>query len=218
MKIVLLSCIFASFSISSFSQVSNTWSVKFSEAIRTRWTTTPVAGRVCIDKMTSKGWEYSNSIVLHGMEKVYDQVNTASYLTYIQTYVDNFVNSSGAFTSAITLNTLDKIHPGIICLFLYEKTGLIKYKTIATTLKNVLVGIAPVGTAGVYHRTTNGMYWHKDNGTTYDNVVMLHGVYMAHPFLAKYGRLFGDNAAIDTAVDQALFVYNQLYDPVTHLV
>jgi len=213
MKTFLQGCIFLLFTISSFSQASNTWAVKFSEAIRTRWTTAPAAGRVCIDKMTSKGWEYSNSIVLHGMEKVYNQVNDVNYLNYIQTYVDNFVNGSGAFISATTLNTLDKIHPGILCLFLWEQTGLIKYKTIATTLKNVLVG------PGVtYGRTSNGIFWHKDNGTTYDNVVMLDGMYMAHPFLAKYGSLFGDNAAMDTAINQTLFTYNQLYDPVTHLI
>src|SRR5258705_4379350 len=138
MKIVLLSCIFASFSISSFSQVSNTWSVKFSEAIRTRWTTTPVAGRVCIDKMTSKGWEYSNSIVLHGMENVYNQVNDAIYLNYIQTYVDNYVNTDGTFKAGVTLVSLDRIHPGILLLFLYEKTGLARYQTAAATLRNVL--------------------------------------------------------------------------------
>ena len=47
---------------------------------------------------------------------------------------------------------------------------------------------------------------------------MLDGIYMAHPFLVKYGRMFGDNAAIDTAVNQTLFVYSQLYDPTTHLI
>jgi unsaturated rhamnogalacturonyl hydrolase len=213
MKTFLLSCIFLFFSISSFSQASNTWSVKFSNAIMSRWTTANVSGKVCIDKMTSKGWEYSNSIVLHGMEKVFNQVNTPAYLTYIQTYVDNFVNGSGAFISATTLNSLDKIHPGILCLFLWEQTGLLKYKTLATTLKNVLVGPGLT-----YGKTSNGIFWHKDNGTTYDNVVMLDGMYMAHPFLAKYGSLFGDAAAIDTAVNQTLFTYNQLYDPATKLV
>ena len=47
---------------------------------------------------------------------------------------------------------------------------------------------------------------------------MLDGIYMAHPFLVKYGRMFSDNAAIDTAVNQTLFVYSQLYDPTTHLI
>ena len=47
---------------------------------------------------------------------------------------------------------------------------------------------------------------------------MLDGMYMAHPFLAKYGSLFNDNAAIDTAVNQTLFAYNQLYQSSSHLI
>jgi unsaturated rhamnogalacturonyl hydrolase len=202
--------LFLCLTISSFGQASNTWSVKFSNALISRYSPT-------INAMTGKGWEYSNTIMLHGMEKVYNEVTDINYLNYIRAYVDAYVNGSGGFSSAVTLNSLDKIHPGIVCLFLWEKTGVLKYKTIATTLRNTLVGLAPQP-AGPYHRTTNGIFWHKDNGTTYDNVVMLDGMYMAHPFLAKYGSLFSDNAAIDTAVNQTLATYNQLYDPVTKLI
>ena len=161
--------------------------------------------------MTSKGWEYSNTIITHGMEKVYNQVPTAAYLTYIQNYVDTYVTAGGGFTAAVSLTSLDRIHPGISCLFLYEKTGLIKYKTAATALRNVLVG-----PSSTYSKTSNGIFWHKLSG--YNNIVMLDGIYMAHPFLVKYGSLFNDNAAIDTAVNQALFVYSQLYDNTTHLI
>jgi unsaturated rhamnogalacturonyl hydrolase len=199
--------LFLAIAFSSNSQVANTWSVKFSTAIANRY-------KPNVNAMTSKGWEYSNSIMLHGMEKVYNNVTDSTrYLTYIQAYVDAYVNGSGAFSPAQTVNSLDKIHPGIICLFLWEKTGLTKYRTIATTLKNILVG------SGItYGRTSNGIFWHKDNGTTYDNVVMLDGMYMAHPFLAKYGSLFSDAAAIDTAVNQILFCYNQMYVSATHLI
>ncbi len=162
-----------------------------------------------IDNMTSKGWEYSNTIIMHGMEKVYDNVPTASYLSYIQAYIDLYVNPAGAISQ--TINSLDKIHPGITCLFLYEKTGLLKYKTAATFLRNKLVG-----PSATYSKTSNGILWHKLSG--YNNIMMLDGMYMAHPFLAKYGSLFNDNAAIDTAVNQTLFAYNQLYDNTTHLI
>ncbi|MEO8403018.1 MAG: glycoside hydrolase family 88 protein [Chitinophagaceae bacterium] len=188
--------------LTSIAQVSNTWSVKFSDAITTRYTPT-------INAMTSKGWEYSNTIILHGMEKVYNNVSTAAYLNYIKAYVDTYVNGSGVITASLV--SLDRIHPGISCLFLYEQTGLLKYKTAATTLRNVLVG-----PSATYSKTSNGIFWHKLAG--YDNVVMLDGIYMAHPFLAKYGRLFNDAAAMDTAINQTLFVYSQLYDPIKHLI
>jgi unsaturated rhamnogalacturonyl hydrolase len=198
------------FSYSSFAQVSNTWSVKFADAIIARWPTASGG----INAMTAKGWEYSNAIVLQGIQKVYGQTNTASYLNYIQSYVDVYVNSSGGWTaSAPAITSLDKTHPGILALFLYEKTGLAKYKTISTTLRNMYVGAG-----ATYSKTVpDGILWHK-MGSTYDNVCLIDGIYMLHPFLAKYGRLFNDNAAIDTAVNQTLFIYNKLYDNTTHLI
>lgn len=209
MKKLLLSCLFSVTIISSFAQSANTWSVKFSDAIKTRYTPT-------INNMTSKGWEYSNTIITHGMEKVYNLVNDASYLAYIKAYVDLYVNSGGAISA--TINSLDRMHPGISVLFLYEKlksnsADSLKYRTAATTIRNILVG-----PSATYPKTAiGGIFWHKNNGS-YNDIVMLDGIYMGHPFLAKYGSIFGDNAAIDTAVNQTLFVYNQLYDNTTHLV
>jgi unsaturated rhamnogalacturonyl hydrolase len=176
MKTFLLGFIFLCITISSFSQASNTWSVKFSEAIRTRWTTTPVSGRVCIDKMTSKGWEYSNSIVLHGIEKVYNQVNDANYLNYIQTYVDNYINTDGTFKAGVTLVSLDRIHPAILCLFLYQQTGLSRYQIAAATVRNVLVGAG--ASYAPYRTPINKIFWHKQS--SYDNIMMLDGIWRIH--------------------------------------
>jgi unsaturated rhamnogalacturonyl hydrolase len=212
MKNLLAGCIFLFFSLSSFSQASNTWSVKFSDAIVSRYTPT-------INAMTGKGWEYSNTIILHGMEKVYNCVNNASYLNYIKGFIDTYLNADGTFTGAVSLVSLDRVHPGISCLFLYEKlksnlADSLKYRTAATNLRNVLVGAS--ATYSPYRTPVKKIFWHKQTG--YDNIMMLDGMYMAHPFLAKYGKLFGDNAAMDTAVNQVLFAYNQLYVSGTHLI
>ena len=205
MKSFLAGIVFTFCAFTSLGQsASATWSVKFSNAIVSRYTPT-------INAMTSKGWEYSNTIILHGMEKVYNQVTTAAYLNYIQAFVDTYVNTDGTFKPAVTLTSLDRIHPGISLLFLYEKTGLIKYKTAATTLRNLVVG-----PSATYSKTWNGILWHKLSG--YNNISMLDGMYMGHPFLAKYGAMFGDDKAIDTAVNQVLFIYSQLYDNTTHLI
>ncbi len=198
---VLVLCLI--FSGSKAQTSDDTWAVKFSNAIISRY-------QPNINAMTGKGWEYSNTIITEGMEKVYNDVtDSVKYLNYIKTYIDAYVNSSGTISASLT--SLDRVHPGISCLFLYEKTGLTKYKTAATTLRNLLVG-----PSSTYSKTSNGIFWHKLSG--YNNIVMLDGIYMAHPFLAKYGSMFGDNAAIDTAVNQTLFVYSQLYDPTTHLI
>lgn len=201
MKNIFTSCLLLIYSTGIFSQASNTWAVKFSDAIVSRY-------QPNINKMTGKGWEYSNSIILHGMEKVYANVPNATYLNYIKAYVDAYVNSSGAITGLS--QSLDKIHPGIICLFLYEKTGQAKYKTAATNLRNYLL-------TGGYPKTPTGGYWHK-NTSQYKNVMMADGMYMAHPFLAKYGRMFNDQACLDTAASQILMLNSKLFISSTNLV
>ena len=202
----VLFCIFFFASFLSFSQTPNdTWSVKFSNALIFRYQPT-------VNALTAKGWEYSNTIMTHGMEKVYNQVpDSVKYRNYIKSYIDAYVNSSGVINA--TINSLDRTHPGISCLFLYEKTGLAQYKTAATTLRNMYVG-----STATYPKTATGkIFWHKNNGT-YNDMVLIDGIYMLHPFLAKYGRMFNDNAAIDTAVNQTLYVYYQLTDNVKHLI
>src|SRR5882757_4465669 len=141
---------------------SNTWSVKFSNAIMSRYTPT-------INKMTNKGWEYSNSIILVGMEKVYEQVPTAGYLNYIKAYIDAYVNSNGVVSSKImsTLG-LDAVHPGLLCIFLYQKTGQTKYKLAAQHLRDTLI-IKSIG----YPRTPEGGYWHRNDATNFKNAELL---------------------------------------------
>jgi len=212
MKSLTISFVFLLVTLSSsFGQAaSGTWSVKFSDAILSRYTPT-------INAMTGKGWEYSNTIILHGIEKVYNQLPAASYtayLNYIKAYADAYVNTDGTFKAGVTLVSLDKIHPGISLLFLYEKTGLSQYQIAATALRNVLVG--STASYNPYRTPTKKIFWHKQSG--YDNIMMLDGMYMAHPFLAKYGRMFNDAAAIDTAVNQTLFAYNQLFVSGTKLI
>ncbi|WP_229761177.1 glycoside hydrolase family 88/105 protein [Ferruginibacter lapsinanis] len=174
--------------------------MKFSDAILTRYTPT-------INSMTNKQWEYSNSIVLHGIEKVYANTRDTNYLKYIKTYVDAYVNGAGAITGLAP--TLDKIHPGILCLFLYQETGLTRYKTAATNIRNYILATTN------FAKTPDGGFWHKNIG--YDNIMMLDGIYMAHPFLAKYGQMFKDDSAMNTACRQTLLLASHTYDSSLHL-
>lgn len=190
---------------------SNTWSVKFSNALIGRYQPT-------IDAMTNKGWEYSNGIMLVGMQKVYNQVSTASYkssyLSYIQAYVDAFVNASGVVNSQIMSKLgLDGTHPGLLCIFLYQQTGQSKYKIAAQHLRDTIM-LSAIG----YPRTPEGGFWHRNDAVNYKNVEYLDGIYMVNPFLAQYGAEFGDAAATDSAVDQAILLYGHNYSSTTHLL
>jgi unsaturated rhamnogalacturonyl hydrolase len=172
----------------AFTQLSNTWAVKFSDAIVSRYQPT-------IDNMTGKGWEYSNGIILRGMEEVYNKTGTSAYYNYIKAYVDAFVDASGNVTGLGT--TVDKIQPGILCLYLYEINGQAKYLTAANNVKNRLLSTSPV----YYNKTPDGGYWHKNDGTM-DNVMMVDGMYMLHPFLA---RLAHDDPGNTSLYDVATF-------------
>ncbi len=201
-KNILLSFLLLYITISGFAQ-SDTWGVKFSNTILTRYTPT-------INSMTNKGWEYSNSIILHGMEKIYEYTRDTNYLNYIKTYIDSYINTSGTITPTALSATLDKIHPGLLCLFLYKETGLTKYKNAATNIRNYLL------TGTTFNKTPDGGFWHKNDGN-YNNVMMLDGIYMAQPFLAKYGAMFNDTACINTAVSQTLLLASHTYDSALHL-
>lgn len=184
----------------SFSQAT-TWAIQFSDAIRTRHTPT-------INNMTNKGWEYSNGIVLHGMEKVYNSTNDANYLNYIKAYVDLYVAANGT-VSDLGL-TVDKIQPGVLCLFLYEQTGQQKYLTAATNLKNYAYTN--------FRKTPDGGFWHKSEQNvtsyTYYNVMMADGMYMLHPFFAKYAHITNDLSLFDDLTFQLTFFANKaMYSP-----
>lgn len=191
---------------SFFSSAQTTYGVQFSDAIISRWPSG-------INSMTSKGWEYSNSIVLLGMADIYEKTNDAKYLTYIKTYVDGYIGTDGTGVSSVLAQTLDNIHPGLLCLWLYEKTGTLKYKTAATTIRDYLLKTG----IGAYPRTPENGFWHK-NTTAYTNVMMLDGIYMASPFLAKYGAIFNDTVAIDEAAFQTMILYSHLYNATNKLV
>jgi unsaturated rhamnogalacturonyl hydrolase len=143
------------------------------------------------------------------MENVYDYTGNSNYLNYIKAYIDSYVDSSGNVTGLAT--SLDNIHPAILCLFLYQQTGWAKYKTAATNVRNYLL------TNPGFNKTPDGGYWHKNDGT-YNNVMLLDGIYMAHTFLSEYGSMFNDTVAMDTAVDQTLLLASHVYINATHLV
>lgn len=181
------------------------WGIKFSNAIIDRY-------QPNIDAMTHHGWDHSNSIILHGMEKVYARTNDQACFQYIKSFVDSFVSADGTIKGLRP--TLDGMHPGVLCLFMFEKTGEAKYKTAATNMRNYILGTA--SSPSPFRKTPEGGYWHK-NDDHYSNVMTVDGAYMANPFLVKYGKMFNDSESIDAATFQALLVASHCFNIETHL-
>lgn len=154
------------------SQNKNSIGVAFANMILKEWSDPT--------KITDKGWEYNNSIVLYGIEKIYRNTKDKRYLDYIKKWVDSYIDSEGNITFKNEMNNLDYIHPGLLLFFLYEETNEEKYKKAAFNLKKRLLA---------HPRNSLGGFWHKD---VYPHEMWLDGIYMAEPFLVKYGYLFGE--------------------------
>lgn len=166
-----------------------------------------------IDEMGRNGWDHSNSAVLHGMEKIYRRTQDKVYLNYIKAFADQFVANDGSI-KALQPN-LDGMHPGVLCLFLYEETGEKKYLQAAKVMRDMMVGTAAQPTT--FRRTPQGGYWHKSEAK-YTNVMTVDGLYMAYPFLVRYALVAEEPALLDLAASQILMVSEHSFDQRAKLV
>jgi unsaturated rhamnogalacturonyl hydrolase len=173
-----------------------TLAVQFADTVIRRWPDP----RNIADR--ARGWDYNNGIVLRGMMEVFKRTSDLRYLAYIKQYVDYFVDATGnLYTDAAQTkpiqsqqHSLDLIQPAILLLFLAEQyPDDTRYRTAATIVRDMFSKFPVNGEGG---------FWHKQ---TYPNEMWLDGIYMAEPFLAKYGAANASCGAYcsDTPVTQA---------------
>lgn len=172
------------------------WGKQFADMILTHW-----PDPMSIDP-NRNGWEYNTGIVLFGMSKIYEKSRDPRYLNYIRHWVDSYVDEKGNLKwEQERAHNLDYIQPAILILFLYEQTGESKYQLAARKVRESLESVP---------RNPEGGFWHKG---IYPNEMWVDGIYMAEPFLVRYGKLFGDAAFCnDMAVFQTALVSCHAYD------
>ena len=178
------------------------WGVRFADTVIATWPD-PAA----IDP-AKNGWEYNTGIVLFGMAKMYDATKDPRYLDYIKRWVDGYVNEQGVLGwDQSRTHNLDYIQPGMLVLFLHERTGDPRYKAAAKTVREAFDRIP---------KNADGGFWHKSQ---YPNEMWIDGIYMGQPFLVNYGRLFDDAAfGNDMAVFQSTLAARHCLDPKTGLL
>lgn len=198
-RTILITFLLTLTAVTTHSQDTN-WGVDFSDAIMDRHPNT-------INSLTGKGWEYSNSIILYGMIKIHEYTNNPAYVEYVKKYVDDYVYSSGSINFKSSDNNLDHLHPGLLLLFLYEQTGLEKYKIAADKIRSEF---------DKQPRNPSGGYWHKQR---YPNQMWADGIYMAEPFLMQYGAMFDDlEYASNEATKQTTLLADHAYDAGNNLL
>lgn len=175
--------------------------VRFADMILSNW---PDPGT--LDPAGNR-WEYNTGIVLFGLSKTYERTRDRRYLDYIRRWVDSYVDEKGniRWEQAKTHN-LDYIQPAMLILFLHDETGDPRYRAAAKTVRACYDSIP---------RNADGGFWHK---AIYPNEMWVDGIYMAGPFLLRYGNRFGDAAFCrDTAVNQVTLIAGHVFDPKTKL-
>ncbi|MGO1052224.1 glycoside hydrolase family 88/105 protein [Crossiella sp. CA198] len=154
---------------------------------------------------TLGGWAYTQGLYLHGQYLVYKRTGDRRYLDYLRAWTDRFVDAEGGMS--IRFDNLDAIRAGTLLIVLHAETGDPRYKRAADRIRGAITG---------YPRTSDGGMWHN-NG--FAGQLWADGVYMAQPFLAMYGKAYGDerptheNWAYTEALDNLAVYFRHLNAP-----
>lgn len=140
--------------------------------------------------------------IMFAMEKMWDKTGDSAYFNYIKRYVDQQVDEHGNIPDFVN-DALDNFLPGYAILFMYEQTGLEKYKLAATRIHEGFVG---------YPRAGNGLFFHSSQPWS-KGQVWVDGVFMGQIFLARYGKVMGDSAAFDEVVNQMSLIIEKCRKP-----
>lgn len=157
--------------------------------------------------MPNKKWNYEQGLMLEALHQMFLYTGDDKYYKFIKENMDQYITDKGEIpTYSIDEYNLDLINPGRQLLFLYEVTGLEKYKVAADLLKKQLNN---------QPKTQSGGYWHKK---IYPHQMWLDGLYMAEPFAAQYAKMFKDSAGFDNITKQFILIEEYTRDPKTGLL
>lgn len=160
------------------------WSVAMVDSTMARYTPSTIGG-----------WSYPVGLYLYGQYRVYLRTHNPKYLSYIKSYVDRFVDSSGAIDQSF--NSLDSMQAGRLLVILHHETGQSRYRTAAQKIRTRL---------DTYPRTSDGGFWHADTSSR-AHQLWSDGAYMVNPFLIEYGQEFGDQTYTRAEAVKQLDVY-----------
>jgi unsaturated rhamnogalacturonyl hydrolase len=149
---------------------------------------------------------YSQGVGCQAMLAMWRATGDEKYYAYVERWADTLVDARGNIhLYRVEDYNLDFINPGKILFDIHARTGNPKYKAAMDLLARQLQR---------HPRTLEGGFWHK---LIYPHQMWLDGLYMASPFLARYGKEFNKPELVDDAVNQFLICARHTYDPRTGL-
>lgn len=176
-------------------KVNNQWYKKVCDSVMAR------------NELLSKVWAYEYGVIWNGMEGVWRLTGDSKYFDYIKNSVDSFMNEDGSAVRGYKREAynVDLVNNGKQFLMLYAETKEPKYKKAADMLRDQF---------REHPRTSEGGFWHKK---IYPWQMWLDGIYMASPFLARYGAMFDEPELFDDVANQVRLIYKHTVDPETGL-
>lgn len=139
-------------------------------------------------------WEYTQGLYMYGQHLLYERTGDPRYLAYIRQWVDGIVSDNGDID--YPLESLDSFRSGTVLLKLYAETGAEKYRLAADNIRRRLDS---------YPRTSDGAFTHDTTDRRHQ--LWADGTYMVLPFLAGYGKQFGESEYANDEVTSNLLIY-----------
>ncbi len=164
------------------------------------WSRAVVDSTIARRPATSLGLGYTDALFLYGVHLVHERTGEPRYLDYLKAWGDAKVRPDGS--TGNPYNDLDSMLAGNVFLVLSGETGEARYALAATRIRQRLSS---------YPRTSDGGLIHN---TAFTGQLWADGVFMAQPFLARYGARVGDgSAAFDEASRQLITYFGHLRSP-----
>jgi unsaturated rhamnogalacturonyl hydrolase len=156
-------------------------------------------------------WDYAAGLFTLSLLKLNEVQPDARYFPFVTNAIGSFISPDGTIqTYKPEEFQLDSLNCGKTALALWRLTHEPRYMRAAVNLASQLQS---------QPRTYDGGFWHKQR---YTNQMWLDGIYMAEPFFAEYGQLFGKllqsgHSPFDEVAKQFHLIDEHLYDAKTGL-
>jgi unsaturated rhamnogalacturonyl hydrolase len=174
------------------------WSIRAANSVRVQHPTPE----------SLRGWNYTEGMVADGLYSIAIRTGRTQDIEFVQKWADRFVRPDGTLDPAqypLELYSLDRVRPGPVLLWMWQRTKEEKYLKAAQLLIKQL---------DQQPRTSDGGYWHR---STYPNQMWLDGIYMADVYSAEYAAVAHQPKYFDEAVKQVMLIHKHTFDSRTGL-
>ncbi|MCK2243105.1 MULTISPECIES: glycoside hydrolase family 105 protein [unclassified Crossiella] len=145
-------------------------------------------------------WSHTRGLFLYGVYQVYRRTGEKRYLDYVRGWADLTVDAEGRLNTPLVQQ--NPMLPGSLLIALHAETGDVRYRKAADVIRARIAE---------YPRTSDGGMWYS---SLTPGELWADSVYMAQPFLARYGKAYGDGKyAYDEAARNLLVTFKHLVAP-----